>query len=247
MREYGIIANFTAGNQKPSYTGYDLRPKNPNQTKDFKINDFELIFRTLSQEVGSNKVLDTQAVFSNIDKTTTKELEQIETQEEELTLDIQGSIIKQIIRVDGKYKAILEHTDLELANEITQKIFSCWINGKAKRLALEHDLEQKARAGTLDILNDNGNHKLVIMTDTGIETAPATIEKSKVKQTLFFITGLYKSTFEYQNAINCSHEENGYICKYTKGVVGFDKVSGDVSELEIAIVKDLKKLDSKRG
>lgn len=258
MKQQGIIASLTSANNQPSYQGYDIRFKNTDprtQKKNPTIEDFELIFHNLSQEVGASKVLSTDFVFKNIDKTIfrvfeekleqTEQIEQIE-ESNEITLEVEGEIIKQIVRTDGKYKAILEHTDLEAAQTVVQQLFSCWVNGKAKKLMLEKELQEKARKGILDILNDNGTERLVIYDPNELIPARETVDKQTVKKTIYFITNMYQLSKEYQESINCSHEENGYICKFVKGQIAFEKVNGDVSDLEIAVVKDLKQFDKKK-
>jgi hypothetical protein len=255
MKHPGVIASLTATGNQPSYQGYDIRPKNPNQRHDFQLNDFELIFHNLSQEVGASKVLSSESVFKNIDKTIfrvfeekleqTKEIEKVE-ESSEITFEVEGDIIKQIVRTDGKYKAILEHTDMDEATIVVQNLFACWANGKAKKLMLERELQEKARKGILDILNDNGTERLVIYDPKELQPTRDTVEKQIVKKTIYFITNMYKNNKEYQDTVNCSHEENGYICKFVKGQIAFEKVSGEVSDLEIAVVKDLKQFDKKK-
>jgi transcription initiation factor IIE alpha subunit len=257
-QNHGIVARITtAPNKIPKYWGYDLRRAHPDIEikRDLTIADFNLIFQGMSQDKATS--FNPEVVLQNIDKTIftlyQQEVDLGEKFEEECkkvenrVVDVQGQIIKEVIDVDGKQQVKLagEHTP-EVA-VIMNNMFNCWANARIKRMELVEKLTEAYRVGTLDIKVTGDNERLVVRTkNDGSEEIAGPVSLKQLKETLFFVCDIYKTTKEFQDKINLVYEESGYICEIEKNKFSFDKEE-PFTDTEIAIAKDLLKLNRMLG
>jgi hypothetical protein len=255
---YGIVARITtAPNKIPKYWGYDLRRAHPDLdiTRDLIIDDFNLIFEGQNQD--RHPKFSSDSVLTNIDKTIfTLYKQEVDLgakfdeeclKVENRVIQVQGKIIKEVTEVDGKQQVSLLGEQNEEVTEIMNNLFNCWANTRAKRMELVEELTEDYRVGTLDIRKVNDEETLVIRTNNdSSKQAVSDITLKQLKQTLFFVCDIYKTTKEFQDKINIVHEENSYICEIEKNKFSFDKEE-PFTETEAAIVRDILKLNKMLG
>lgn len=256
--QFGIVARITAVNGVPSYQGYDLEIKNDKKLKDFTIDNFELIFQ--GHTCVSKATLDPTKVLENIDKTIFRIYEQtIETadvtedtpEEKEKRQILNGQIIKEIVVKGNKSHALLTDETHEVeATKIINEIMGCWTKAKMLRDEKEKELNRKMKTGVLDIqLNtETKEEKLVLRTESSFEFVTERVSIEKVKESLFYFADLYKNTEEYKkqhSTLSCKYEESGYVCEIVNNKMKhIYKADGELSDLELAIAKDLLKLNN---
>lgn len=253
--KHGFIARNTAVGGVPSYRGYDLKERFPTRAPT-SIDDYELIFNTFSCEKLTK--LDSKKVLENLNRTylkcntaDQKIRDSIDQLDKEFTKDndtkvipVNGQVIKEIIQNGKEQKAVLRSNDLEVANETLQKMYQGLVDVREEAMFLKDKLTEEMRIGLLDVEVQGVEEMLVIHTSTNRDTKPcdATVEATRVKQTIYLMCSMHRSDTSFRNKVNCEVKHQGYTFTVSKDKLSISKEEGNFDELELAIAKDLLKM-----
>lgn len=268
----GIIAEGEAFIQKkkPSFRGYDLYKKNPDPNYEGKsLDDYILVYDWLDAETfNKSGMLDANTVIPHLHRSLGKLYEEkqatIEGMEEAIAKQdekpeirkINGQVIRAVYVQNNKH--FLEYNenigDLDKITEISQELLQAWVNARVHRNDLAKLATLKLTTGTVDLLKyPDGTRRLAVHTKDGYRFEDNKIEVQRLKASLYFWLEKYKHEDRYLKELQCSGTSGIYTVKFQfekgpKDKFGkletyIDKSTGNLTDLELAIIRDIMKID----